>query len=55
MCAFPTLAKFGKSDATRMLSTMVLLRGSREGRAGMPVGMVKLLRLMGVIGTAVLW
>ena len=41
------VAKFGESDATRTLSTILLLRGSRGGRAGMPVGMVKLLQLMG--------
>ena len=54
-CAFPTLAKFGESDATRTLPPMGLLSGGKGGRAGTPGGMEKLLRLMGVIGTAGLW
>ncbi len=49
------LAKFGESAAAVPLATIVLLRVGKGGRAGTPVGMVKLFRLMGVIGTVGLW
>jgi hypothetical protein len=50
-CAFPPLAKFGKSGCGMLLPTMMLLMGGRRGTLSASGGDKKLLRPEVLIGT----
>jgi hypothetical protein len=51
MCAFPPLAKFGKSACGIPLPTIVLLMGGRQGMLSASGGDKKLLQPEVLIGT----